>query len=173
MRGARSAAFLLAQVGGHAAERFGERLATLHLSRPQAGILRAVAANAGLSQQALAETLSLVPSRLVVLVDELEARGLVERRDHPDDRRVYALHLTAKGDQTMADVGRVARANDEALCAALTAKERGQLVELLARIAEEQGLIPGVHPGLRRPEPSASEPAHAAKPKRKSHRAPR
>jgi DNA-binding MarR family transcriptional regulator len=149
MRGARSAAFLLAQVGGHAAARFGERLAALELTRPHAGVLRAIAASPGLSQQELATQLSIVPSRLVTLVDELEERGLVERRDHPEDRRVYALHLTPRGSRAMADIGQVARAHNEALCAALSAEERAQLVELLERIAVEQQLAPGVHPGFR------------------------
>jgi len=168
MRGARSAAFLLAQVGGHAATRFGERLAALKLTRPHAGVLRAIAASSGLSQQALAATLAILPSRLVVLVDELQERGLVERRDHPEDRRVYSLYLTAKGEQAMGEIGRVARAHNDALCGSLTHEERAQLVDLLARIADEQGLTPGVHPGFRQlgAEARASEKAVA---KRASH----
>jgi DNA-binding MarR family transcriptional regulator len=101
--------------------------------------------------------LAILPSRLVILVDELQERGLVERRDHPEDRRVYALYLTPKGEQAMADIGRIARAHDEALCAALTQEERAQLVDLLARIAEEQGLTPGVHPGFRQLQPHGRE----------------
>jgi DNA-binding MarR family transcriptional regulator len=154
MRGARSAAFLLAQVGGHAAVRFGEKLAALDLTRPHAGVLRAIAAQPGLSQQELATVLAIVPSRLVVLVDQLEERGLVERRDHPEDRRVYALYLTPRGGQTMADVGRVARAHNEALCAALSVEEREQLVGMLERIADEQQLTPGVHPGFKQLDPA-------------------
>jgi DNA-binding MarR family transcriptional regulator len=153
MRGARSAAFLVAQVGGHAAARFGERLATLELTRPHAGILRAIVASPGLSQQELATQLSIVPSRLVTLVDELEERGLVERRDHAEDRRVYALHLTQRGAKAMADIAQVARAHDEALCAALSQQERATLVDLLERIAEEQHLTPGVHPGFKQLAP--------------------
>src|SRR5882672_6506889 len=149
MRGARSAAFLLAQVGGHAAARFGEKLAALELTRPHAGVIRAIASRPGLSQQELATVLAIVPSRLVILVDQLEERGLVERRDHPEDRRGYSLYLTPRGGQVMADIGRVARAHNEALCAALSAGERDQLVGLLERIAEEQHLTPGVHPGFR------------------------
>jgi|HubBroStandDraft_2_1064218.scaffolds.fasta_scaffold140583_2 DNA-binding MarR family transcriptional regulator len=149
MRGARSPAFLLAQVGAHAAARFGERLAALELTRPHAGVLRAIAARPGLSQQELAAQLAIVPSRLVVLVDQLEERGFVERRDHPEDRRVYSLYVTSRGTQAMTDIGRVARAHEEALCAALSAEERAQLAGLLERIASDQGLTPGVHPGFR------------------------
>ncbi len=149
MKGRINAAFLLAQVGAHAASKFGERLAELHLSPPQAGIMRAIATNAGTSQQALGRLLGILPSRLVILVDELEERGLLERRDNADDRRVYELFLTDDGRQALESVGRVARAHQEALCAALNEKEREVLAALLSRIAEEQGLTPGVHPGFR------------------------
>ena len=109
-----------------------------------------LSANPGLSQQALGAILGILPSRLVILVDELEKRGFVERRDTPDDRRSYALHLTGKGKRMLDDIGRVAREHDAAVCAALNEKEREQLASLLGRIAKEQGLTPGVHPGFKR-----------------------
>jgi DNA-binding MarR family transcriptional regulator len=116
-------------------------------------------ASSGLSQQALARTLAILPSRLVILVDELQERGLVERRDHPEDRRVYALYVTAKGEQAMMAIGQIARAHNDALCAALSQEERALLVDFLARIADEQGLTPGVHPGFKQlgPEGRAGE----------------
>ncbi len=144
----RSTAFLLAQVGARAAALFGTRLQELELVPAHAGALRAIAGNAGISQHALASLLGLVPSRLVSLLDELEKRGLVERRDHPDDRRVYAVHLTEKGSRAMADIGRVARAHDDAVCASLSQKERELLWSLLSRIADDHELTPGVHPGF-------------------------
>jgi hypothetical protein len=91
----------------------------------------------------------MVPSRLVSLLDELQERGLVERRDHAEGRRVYAIHLAEKGAAMMTEIGHVARAHDDALCAALSEKERQALWSLLARIADDQKLTPGVHPGLR------------------------
>jgi DNA-binding MarR family transcriptional regulator len=149
-RGALSVAFLLAQVGSHAAARFAERLAALDLSPPHAGILRALHAGSGLSQQALGKVLGILPSRLVILVDELEERGIVERRDSPDDRRSYALTLTKKGDETLEAIGKIARTHDEEICTALSTDERDLLATMLRRIAEQQGLTPGVHPGFRR-----------------------
>src|SRR3954454_1908240 len=87
-------AFLLAQVGAHAAQRFGERTLALGLTPADAGVLRLVAASPGRSQQDLAEQLGLSPSRVVALIDELEGKDLLERRRNPDDRRTYALALT-------------------------------------------------------------------------------
>jgi len=146
----RTTAFLLAQVGAHAAMKFAERLREVDLAPPHAGMLRAIAAHPGSSQQNLAAVLGMVPSRLVPLLDELEGRGLVERRDHAEDRRLYALFLTDKGAKAMAEIGRIARAHDDAVCASLTARERRDLGALLARIAEAAGLADGVHPGFAR-----------------------
>jgi DNA-binding MarR family transcriptional regulator len=150
LRGAASPAFLLAQVGAHAAAKFAERLEPLGLTPAHAGILRLVLASAGLSQQALGAELRVLPSRLVALIDELEHRGWVERRDHPGDRRSYALHLTEAGRDLLAAVGRAAREHQKSLCAALNDTERATLASLLERIAQEQGLRPGVHPGFSR-----------------------
>jgi len=144
-----STAFLLAQIGAHAATQFGERLKGLRLARPHAGILRLNGLTPGLSQQELARRLAILPSQLVALLDELEERGLIERRQDATDRRTYALHLTMAGRSVLEQIGRIAREHDDAVCAALHVDERQQLNALLGRIAEQQGLTPGVHPGYR------------------------
>jgi DNA-binding MarR family transcriptional regulator len=90
------------------------------------------------------------PSRLVLMLDELEKAGLIERRANSADRRIYALHLTARGKKALQAIGRIAREHDESLCRALNASERATLAQLLSRIADEQQLRPGIHPGYRR-----------------------
>ena len=140
-------AFLLAQVGAHAAMKFGERLKTLQLTPPDAGILRMLSHSSGLSQQELSGRLKIHPSRLVAILDELENQGLVERKPQPDDRRQYALHLTPKGSDVLSQIGKVAREHMEDICSTLSANERDTLGDLLRRIADQQGLTPGVHPG--------------------------
>ncbi|MDN5916304.1 MAG: MarR family winged helix-turn-helix transcriptional regulator [Pseudonocardia sp.] len=142
-------AFLLTQLGTHAAQAFAERIAELDLTPPQAGLLRAVAFGPGRSQQALAQQLGTAPTRLVALVDGLEQRGLLERRRNPGDRRLHAVHLSVAGEAVMADIGRVSRDHDDAVLSALDPAEREQLRALLARVATDRGLTPGVHPGYR------------------------
>ena len=139
-------AFLLSQVGAHASARFAARLEPLGLKPPHAGILRVIEQADGLSQQALGEKLGMFPSRLVAVLDELEERGLVERRDSPTDRRSYALYLTGPGREALEQIGRVGREHQDALCRARRVGA-AQLAAFLARIAAEQGLAPGVHPG--------------------------
>jgi DNA-binding MarR family transcriptional regulator len=151
-----SVAFLLAQVGALAAERFGERAATIGLSRAQAGLLRAIASSdAPLTQQALATNLDLAPSRLVVLVDELADAGVLERRPVEDDRRAYAVHLTAAGKELFAKLAAIGREHEHTFTSALTESERAKLGELLQKLADAHGLRAGVHPGYRAMEASA------------------
>lgn len=147
--GAGSAAFLLSQVGAHAAMKFAERLKKLKLAPHQVGILRVLGSTPAITQQSLAKTLGIVPSRLVALIDEMESSGFVERRADRDDRRRYALHLTEKGRSMLETVGRVAREHAQDLLSALSAEEQRQIADLLQRIADEQGLTHGVHPGYR------------------------
>jgi DNA-binding MarR family transcriptional regulator len=142
-------AFLTAQLGAYAAERFGERAAALGFTRPQAGLLRLISREPGQSQQAVARVLGTPPSRLVALVDDLEQRGLVERRRNPEDRRNYELHLTAAGRQAMSGLDQAAFDHEEAIAAPLTPAERAELSELLAKLAAGHGLRAGIHPGFR------------------------
>jgi DNA-binding MarR family transcriptional regulator len=141
--------FLLAQIGAHAAARFAERLAPLTLTPSDAGILRFLKVASGTSQQELSAKLGIHPSRLVAVLDGLEERSLVERRPNSEDRRQYSLYLTDQGNAVLQEIGRVAREHQEGLLASLNKTERQQLAELLRRIAQQQGLTPGVHPGYR------------------------
>jgi DNA-binding MarR family transcriptional regulator len=147
--GASSPAFLLAQLGAHAASKFAERLRSLKLAPPHAGILGILSATPAITQQRLSTMLGMVPSRLVALLDELETRGLIERRANPDDRRRHALHLTEKGRSALDMVGRVSREHSQFLLAALSEDEQRQLAAFLQRVADAHGLTRGVHPGYR------------------------
>lgn len=143
-------AFLLAQLGAHAAQLFGRLVAEVDLSPAQAGLLRAIATEPGRSQQDIAEQLGTPPTRLVALADDLDQRGLIERKRNADDRRLYALHLTDSGQSTLKTLGRIAGQHNDLLLAALDQTEREQLQDLLTRVVTQQGLAPGVHPGYRK-----------------------
>ncbi|GAA4257717.1 hypothetical protein GCM10022255_075620 [Dactylosporangium darangshiense] len=147
--GPRGAAFLLAQVGAHASERFADRVQEIGLSSAEVGLLRMIAGQPGRSQQSVAVDLGVVPSRVVVLIDGLGHKGLVERRPGATDRRHHELYLTVDGEQIMMDMRTIATAHNDDLLTALDPDERAELARLLQRIADQQGLTPGVHPGYR------------------------
>jgi DNA-binding MarR family transcriptional regulator len=141
-------AFLLSQVGIHASSRFAERLAEVDLAPPLFRVLNLVDAAEGRSQQEIAKAVQAPPSRMVAFVDELEQRGLVERRADPKDRRVRALYLTPAGSEALARGREVAARHEEELTAGLSETEREQLVELLGKVVDEQSIGRGVHPGF-------------------------
>src|SRR3954470_24221742 len=119
----RRAGFLLVQLGTHAHRRFAERLAVLGLHPRHFGMLSHLAAAEGQSQQALSIALGIHRSAMVALVDDLEHRGLAERRRDPVDRRAYTLYLTPPGRELLADLKRVADERDVELLSALDASE--------------------------------------------------
>lgn len=145
----RGAAFLLTQLGTHAAGRFAERVAELGLTPPDIGLLRMIGMQPGRSQRAVAADLGVVPSRVVALIDNLDRKGLVERRRSLEDRRNHELHLSELGRSTLGEVRGIASAHEDDILTALDEEQRGQLVDLLGRVAAQQGLTPGVHPGYR------------------------
>ena len=146
-----TAAFLLSKVGFDVSQRFREKVAPLGLEPRQVGLIRNIMAAEGQTQQALAEALGIPASRMVALVDELEERGFVERRQNPSDRRARALHLTAKGRRVMRKVAEIGMQHEAEVTAGLEPAEREQLIALLRRIAEAQEHPLEVHPGLAKP----------------------
>lgn len=71
-----------------------------------------------------------------------------ERRSDPDDRRVRAVYLTDDGRKTLDKVMQVSAQHEAQLWAGLEESDRERLIALLSQIVTEQGLVPGVHPGL-------------------------
>src|SRR5262249_1567341 len=88
---AQSGAFLLSQVGADAGNRFAALVRPLGLDPRQATILRTVDADPQQSQLQLSARLAVQPSRMVVLLDELEQKGYIERHVSTADRRVRSV----------------------------------------------------------------------------------
>jgi DNA-binding MarR family transcriptional regulator len=138
----RHTGFLINRIGAVARKRFTERLDELDLNLGMWGVLNVLDVEGAITQHALGKCVGIDPSSMVSTIDELEARGLVERRRHATDRRAHALHLTDRGRETLTRGRELARQAQDELLAALNAEERDQLHELLLRIAvstEEAG----------------------------------
>src|SRR5438128_84123 len=90
----RAVGFMLSTLGYTVSRAFHRVLAPLGLEPSEFAVMRAVGVDSGRSQQSLASRLHISPSRMVAIVDRLEARGLIERRPQPGDRRVRNLFLT-------------------------------------------------------------------------------
>jgi DNA-binding MarR family transcriptional regulator len=144
----KSLAFLLSQVGIFASAKFAHAIEEIGLHPAWFRVLNVIDAAEGSSQHAIGEAIQAPPSRMVAIVDDLETRGLVERRPQPGDRRVRALFLTKEGRNILKRGRKVAAEHEDRIAAGLSQGEREKLVSLLRKIAESSDLGAGVHPGL-------------------------
>jgi DNA-binding MarR family transcriptional regulator len=94
--------------------------------------------NEGCLQQELGATLMVDPNNCVLLLNELDDRGYVERQRDPKDRRRHIVVITAAGKKALADAEDKLEALEGEVLANLDASEREQLRELLARAMEGQ-----------------------------------
>ena len=104
------------------------------LSPGRVGLLITLQANPGLTQSRLAESASRDRSTMVGVLDQLEARGLIERR-RGADRRTNGLWLTRAGRALLGRALREIERHERRISARLSAPERRQLLALLGKIS--------------------------------------
>ncbi|MGC5165503.1 MarR family winged helix-turn-helix transcriptional regulator [Luteimicrobium sp. DT211] len=138
-------AFALSQLGSYVSDAFASAVREVGLSPSEAGVLRLLSREPGLSQRELANRLGTQPSRVVALVDGLEGRGLVVRRRSETDRRNYELHPTDDARALGPRLRALAEAHEEAVLAPLTSREREELARLVGKLIAGHGLDAQVH----------------------------
>jgi DNA-binding MarR family transcriptional regulator len=95
---------LLHEVAHLMRTQFDQRARARGMTRAQWVILKRLERTPGLSQNELASLLEVEPITVGRLIDRLEARGIVERRDDPKDRRIHRLHLTPKAKPILREI---------------------------------------------------------------------
>jgi DNA-binding MarR family transcriptional regulator len=132
-------AFLLGKLGQVANRRFADRLAPLGL-RPRHCAVLELLTDAPQAQLELAHAISVTPSVVVDMLDELEQMGAVRRVRDSADRRRQLIELTRKGRTLRLEAVALARETDEELLAGLDATQAAVLQTGLQRIADSTGL---------------------------------
>jgi DNA-binding MarR family transcriptional regulator len=140
---------MLSTLGYAVSRGFHGALVPLDLEPREFTVLRAAGFGEGQSQQAIAARLQIPPSRMVAIVDGLEARGLIERRPHPDDRRVRSLFVTGSGTELLGRAFQLALEHEQRVSGHLDDAERARLLEQLHEIARRLDLPQGAHAALR------------------------
>jgi|SRR4051812_23952013 DNA-binding MarR family transcriptional regulator len=105
-----------------------------------------------IDQSRLAEVASIDKTNTGRLVDQLEAKGLVERLPHDSDRRVWLLRCTPLGNKTRKRLRPRALATQDQLLSCLEPADRARFIDLMSRVvaANEKYVRPGA--GRRKPK---------------------
>jgi DNA-binding MarR family transcriptional regulator len=97
----------------------------------QYAALQVVSNQPGIDQRTLARNIALDTSTTGGVVDRLEARGWLERRTSPEDRRARQLFLTRAGDQALAETIPAMLRAQEQILAPLTERQRAEFMRML------------------------------------------
>ncbi len=97
-------------------------------------VLSLIAHNPGITSRQLCAALDILPPNLVGMIKSLEKRNLIEKREHPSDKRAQGLHLTDHGQQLQAQAEAKATELELDVTQRLTAAERQTLIRLLRKI---------------------------------------
>jgi DNA-binding MarR family transcriptional regulator len=129
--------YLTSFITEHATERFERGLGVEGIRSRHASVLVVIDAEGPMSQRALGRRLRIDKSPMVGVVDDLERLELAERRRSRTDRRVQAIHLTAKGRRVLEErIRPLAEEENERAFGMLDEEERALLHALLLRVAE-------------------------------------
>ena len=132
-----STSFLLKRLGFAAKDQAMEAYERSGLHPYHHAVLAVLDEGSRETQGAIADALGYDRGQLVGLLDELEGRGLVERRRDPADRRRHIVRLTPAGKRALAKLRALARQLDDEFLASLDENERAQLHALLLRLAQQ------------------------------------
>lgn len=104
------------------------------MTRAQWGILIWLERQPGISQKELAELLEVEPITVARLVDRLEARGMVERRPDPRDRRIWRLHLSPSAHLMLREINHQRAEMTEMVTNGIEDVSQTIMIEALARM---------------------------------------
>jgi DNA-binding MarR family transcriptional regulator len=117
-------------------QELARRYETLGVRPAEAGALMLLRRNAGLPAVRLAAALGMKQTNLVSVLDRLQQRGLLERRQLAGDRRAVALHATAAGVALAERLEAEVALHEAQLVHWLGREGRYQLAGLLHRLTE-------------------------------------
>ena len=117
--------------------RFDQRARATHaMTRAQWIILSRLERQPGMSQNEMAAICEVEPITVARLIDRLEARGLVERRSDPSDRRIRRLHLLPAAKPILQTINAARESMNARITAGLDVKTRNTLIDALLVLKE-------------------------------------
>jgi len=132
MNGNSTLGFLLHDVARLLRKRFEQRARCHGLTRSQWQTLAYLHNNEGIHQGGLAEILEIEPITLVRILDKLADRELIERRQHPTDRRIWLLYVRNEAHPLLAEMRVLGELTRSEAFDGVPSEQREELFEILS-----------------------------------------
>jgi DNA-binding MarR family transcriptional regulator len=136
----KSIGFLLSKAYQRAWAIMREEIEPYDLTPPQFGLLAFLWQQDGLTQVELSEKGQIDRTTVGGLIDRVEKIGLVERRQNPQDRRSYKIHLTERGRELEGPLSACADRSLRKLTKGLSEQEVNELRRMLEILRAEGGV---------------------------------
>jgi DNA-binding MarR family transcriptional regulator len=130
----KSVGFLLAKAYQKACAHFKEEFDRYDMTPQQFGLLAFLWQEDGLSQAELTARSQIDRTTMGGIIDRLEKENLIERRNHPEDRRAHQVFLTARGKSLEDELCTLAHQVQNRVNAPLSPEEQATLVRLLEKL---------------------------------------
>jgi MarR family transcriptional regulator for hemolysin len=125
----------LTVIARHLWHRLDQTIERSGVTRAKWSLIAAVARHPGATQRTIAAALEVTEVTAGRLIDRLCADGYLERRENPNDRRGYCIHLTPTAEPVLERMGKIAKAHEHDAFAGLTDDDLEKLDALLDTIA--------------------------------------
>ena len=126
---------------------FERRVREFGLTRAQWIVIARIYRRPGLSQSEVADVLEIEKASAGRLVDRMEAKGWLQRRDDANDRRINRLHLTPAAERLHAAIWPIAEATVDTALGDLSANDRRQLTAFMIRVKSKLQALAEHDPG--------------------------
>ncbi|MET0270560.1 MAG: MarR family transcriptional regulator [Sphingomonas sp.] len=122
---------------------FDEQVEETGVTRAQWTLIAAVARNPGATQRTIATHLEVTDVTAGRMIDRICGDGLLERREHPTDRRAYCVYLTPAAQPLLAKLMTIAETYEAALFADLDEAEIDRLGAMLDTLSRNVATLRG------------------------------
>lgn len=115
---------------------FAEKiLKPFDLTLEQFHLMKNMPIGEGLNQRQICEIASKTPANMTRILDRLESKGLVVRRENPEDRRAALVFFTDRGQKLLAEVMGVFESFSSEFTQGISVEERQAVRAVLDRIS--------------------------------------
>ena len=128
--------FLLNRSAQRIREITEEALKPYEITGRHVGVMATIHEKGSVPQNEIGLCMRVDRTSMVDLIDDLEKKGLVERKDSPSDRRAYALALTAKGKEILPKVLKLGLEAERQYLSHLQLKEQKELIQILQKLVK-------------------------------------